>query len=772
MRSRWAQVVRAVAKIVLLVVVVPVGRASDPPPADELLKLEGAAFVEAAENASYSFYGERCDYTAAQLIAIADRLVPGVKSMSERAGRSDDLNPFSMYFGQACRIAGDEQLPTLIEMYGRLDPGSFEKSHVLFTLASRLIAREAAAIRAEGAHLRFQEATSRVPKEMDAAPHELQEAWHSYRRAQAAFEKAFPALSEVVDVSANERSFYKLIDAALTGATGRYDEVRQFGWTGANCLGVTDTADAQNLAVLLMLLRERRLDEAVGAALSVAGTEGSTSSPEAIAGSIVQLLEACGVNWQSIFAGAQAEREIRDHYYSGSGRPLVEAIGTYGSETGALLVHQLARLAKPKARAAYVSAFNSWIESSDNFRKCEGQEVSVGRYDHEKRIAPPLPLAIQRASLRLAEEFVDAECDEALAQYALHIFGRTQSPSSIPALQALTRHSSGAIVDDAQAVLCAMGYGTRAQKVSAFVLFRILLNGQPMSSGESVEWNISAPGGGGVISTTQTKSGGIVELPRLHFGNPQRSSTEVSLITLTEESSSAKFAVTVQAPSDLDAVTDVSVKLSPLEIVLQNVTSLNAPPPETATVLLLRQRESGGFSGGLNGPPGSEIELARDNLFEKGFVVATQPTVLLPLVQEGAYDVLIGVAGAEIWQGIMTVGAGTTRVEASLKPGSDVRFAIATPDGQRRAWAPLFQDGKEVNARMDWQTGSYRALPCGSYVLRIPGTDQPDDDRGGRKLKRGPEEVTYSGRDIAFTVEEGSPAVIDLAEIRLESLER
>jgi hypothetical protein len=65
-----------------------------------------------------------------------------------------------------------------------------------------------------------------------------------------------------VEVSANEKAFYKLIDAALTGATGLHNDVRQFAWTGANCLGITDIEDPQDVAVLLMLLRERRLNEA------------------------------------------------------------------------------------------------------------------------------------------------------------------------------------------------------------------------------------------------------------------------------------------------------------------------------------------------------------------------------------------------------------------------------------------------------------------------------------------------------------------------------
>ncbi len=762
---------RSVATVVLLLAILPVGQASDPLPADELLKLEGAAFVEAAETASYQFYGDRRPYTAAEVIAVADRLVPDVRSSGDPEKRG--LSPFSTYFVTACQVAGEEQLPALIEIYARLHPASFEKFHVLFPLASRLIAREAAAIRAERSGARMHGAAPPVPEGLNAAPRQLQEAWRTYRRAQAAFEQAFPPPAEVVDVSANEKSFYKLVEDALAGATGRYDEVMQFGWTGANCLGVTDTEDAQNLAVLLMLLRERRLDEAVGAALRVVGTEGSTSSPEAIAGGIVQLLEACGVDWQTIFAGAQAERESRDYYMFGTGRPYVDALGTYGSESGALLVHQLARLAKPEGRASYVSLFDSWIEEADDLRKCDGEEVSVGRTEYKKRIATPLPATVQRASLGLAEEFVDAECDETLAKYALRLFGKTQRDSSIPALQALTRHSSSTVAHDAEMVLCAMGQATRSKAARGPVLCRILLNGQPMDSGEKIEWRLSSPGGQ-VSSTTQIRSGGIVELPREHFGHPQRGATEIHLSTLNEKDSATKFAVTMRAPPDADAITDVAVTLRPLEIVLRNVNGLNAPPPETATVLMLRRDSDSrppNAPGEVTLPDDAQLDFARGRVRMDGFLVKTQPAIALPRVQVGSYDVFIAVSGAEVWHGRVTVGPGTSRVDAHLQPGSDVRFNIVLPNGDRRGWAPLFKDGKQLDLRYDFEKGSYRALACGSYILRIAGSDAADADGGGRKLKRGPDEVPYAGQDVAFTVEQGSPPVIDLGDIVLKPVE-
>ena len=97
----------------------------------------------------------------------------------------------------------------------------------------------------------------------------------------------------------------------LNGATGKENELRSFARTGANCLDMSDIEDAQDIALLLMLLREGRREEAVGGAVRIAAGNGSDSEPEAYAKAVTELLERWGLDWEQIFAGGQVEDELK-----------------------------------------------------------------------------------------------------------------------------------------------------------------------------------------------------------------------------------------------------------------------------------------------------------------------------------------------------------------------------------------------------------------------------------------------------------------------------
>jgi hypothetical protein len=179
------------ARRLIMLAVLPVAQGSEVPAADDLLKLEGAEFVKGAEEASYGFYGDTCPYSADQLIALARRLGAEVRKRSEQKEGDGSSNPFGIYFTQACLRAEEAQIPALVETYTRLDPGSFEKSNVLFALASRVLAREVAAIRAEGSQVVLISAAVDPPAGLRSAPRELQDAGHSYFRARLRSTKRF-----------------------------------------------------------------------------------------------------------------------------------------------------------------------------------------------------------------------------------------------------------------------------------------------------------------------------------------------------------------------------------------------------------------------------------------------------------------------------------------------------------------------------------------------------------------------------------------------------
>ncbi|HEX8281377.1 MAG TPA: hypothetical protein VF551_08370, partial [Chthoniobacterales bacterium] len=63
---------------------------------------------------------------------------------------------------------------------------------------------------------------------------------------------------------------------------------------------------------------------------------------------------------------------------------------------------------------------------------------------------------------------------------------------------------------------------------------------------------------------------------------------------------------------------------------------------------------------------------------------------------------------------------------------------------------------------------TYRGLPPGNYAIHVSGADEFPEYIGTPEA--GGRDVPYRSRDIAFTVLENSPPLIDLGEIKLERL--
>jgi hypothetical protein len=742
--------------------------ADEPVSFEKLIKLEGQEFVTAADQSGY-FQPDKQTYTVDQLIAVAEKLLPTIKPYG---ARPDDyqLSPFSSYFEEACKNAHNEQLDKLVGLYRRLDPNTFEKSNTLPALASGVLARQLAATASKRLELPEDDGL-KLPPELESAPRELQNAWRSLQRAKAAFEKAFPKTTEQIEVSANMKSFYNLIGEALSGATGLEDDIRRFAWTGANCLDISDIDDAQDIALLLMLLREGRTNEAIGAALRVASANGSTSKPEACAKPVIDLFERCGLDWEEIFVGGQVEAEIR-RWGNSDRAPYLEALLKYGSARSAPLVRQLAYFVKPEYRSRYVGAFTAWVETSAKTCNCKGTEISMerGRREYSDRTTKPMPPAVQAALIRTTEEFAITDSPEDLASYAINIFRRTQVRASIPALKALVRHRARNIAEDAAVILCAMGEDAELPSIGGPVRFQIFANGQPLPQDTEIDWRIDSENGP-ISSSANVTADGVVAIPRLHFLIPNRRPLSLKIESFGLRDGGVIFAAKLSPPWNFKEITKVDLKVSSLEISLGNRNGLNAPPPDKAFVGIRRvSDERRDLAPGISEPePSIFIYSWRgSSLFREVNEMSATPSIRFSAIEEGKYHVWIGVRGAEIWHQTLTVGPRNTKVEAMLSPGSDLRFEIVLPDGQRRNWALLLKDGKEVEALQDTRNCNYHALPYGKYVLRIVGSDADDKYRVDKKLTRGPDEIPYKGRDIPFAVEKGSPALIDLGEIHLE----
>jgi hypothetical protein len=687
-----------------------------------------------------------------ELIAKAEETAPAVKSISDDRSLEGETVAFGHYFLAACDRANEKQLARLIDIYRELNPDSFAKISVLPSLMARWLRLEGEAIRRAGAKPKLPEMEIELPPEFALAPPELIESWRLYKRAMSSYEKTFPKEGgEQVEVYANLPTFYRQVAAALSGGEpGLEKDLRKYTWGGANCLSVSDTDDAKDMGILAVLLRSRRLDEAVGASLLVAGMEGSTSTPESVADPLIELFRGWGLDWERIFAGAQLQREIHPWNTFPPQKPFLDALGVRGSDRAAALVNQLARLTTPDDRRFYIETLGRWVEWSAA-AKCKSGEWESG--SSESKGHHVISKELQRACLRTIEELA-VNAPERAASAALAVLGRVQSPTSIPILQGLAKHESPSVAESATHILCAMGFETPATQTGPPVRFRILVNGEPLGAESTVGWQIESPGGR-ESNSQQVKAGGIVELARKYFTNPRRLPEKVEFSDGFQDGGT-EFEVAVPAPANLDTTTDVEVKSSTLEITLENLDKLNAPAPDTAR-LQIRRRVA-------------EYTFTEPFRFHEGEEVPTRPSIRLPMVQPAKYDVAIRVAGAETWLGDVEVGPGPTKLFATLKPGSDVHFVIVDPQGRRTIFGQLWKDGKKVENEPDYRSDTYRSLPCGKYVIRIPGNERRDQPEGTHKLTRGPDEVLYAAREVPFTIEKGSPALIELGQIHLEPL--
>jgi hypothetical protein len=285
------------------------------------------------------------------------------------------------------------------------------------------------------------------------------------------------------------------------------------------------------------------------------------------------------------------------------------------------------------------------------------------------------------------------------------------------------------------------------------VSFRIVINNEPLATGTKIEWRVEHQDGSATSSWIDSEADGLVKLEREHFvgaSSPVRVTFNGSLRTSENE-----FTANSRPPSDLGRVTTVPIQATPLQIVLKNKNGLNSPFDGRA--LLWIQTHPENERGRAYWGSASKRE------------ISGEPSITVPNVQHGLYDVWIAVTGAEMWHQIVEVTPSMAPIEAILKPGSDIRFSVVGPNGEMPYWGQLTKDGQPFKPQFD-RDGGYRFLPCGNYVLVLPGSEALDQRELNRGVKRGPDEVAFAGKQVPFAIMKGSPPVIDLGQIRLEAV--
>jgi hypothetical protein len=748
------------AGLLFFAVAVPTLQAADAPSAGELLKLEGLPLFKAAEHVSFSDN----PYTGDELIAIAGRLADELKSLP-RDDPGYSRYAFIHFFEEACGKANNRQLDQLIQVYLRLDPTSFEKENVLPALAAQWIHRELRALRDEKIHVKLPDHDVSPSGDLENAPKDLIVAWRLYKQSMEAYEKAFPdgSVENPISFQANNRAFFSVIEDVLLGrGEGAAKKILNYVWGGTCGTGSESLGGPRSLAVFMSLLHERRLPEAVGASLLVSGDRPLTVGDDNLDVRI-EFLEACGLDWERMLAGAQTEKEYGESYFAFR-NPLLAELAGYGSERAALLLADLARHVKPDRWQAYAYALAALVENNPSKpADCAGYEDIMNTFNSDMilRVAKvPVPPKVQKELVSVVKAFVTPKVSTELARAVLAMFARTRDRETIPTLRSLLGHASSDVSRDAASILCAMGekVDSRAVTKAAPVSFKILINGQSLRAGFEGDWDVYR-GSGSVSDVTVADKDGAFTIKREYFLDPNMPPTGVALHSRPQEPRDELwFDVHLPAPPDLDDVPPIDVKVITVTLSLENLSRLSQPAGTKASVQIRKERigEESTWSYPESAP--RTIEAMADG------------PIVLPLLQSGTYTLEVELSGAARWIQKVELTPAAPQVPVQLQPGSDVHVTVTGPGiAEDFSAFHLLKNGNEFESPFDDKSRSFKGLPCGNYVLHIPSTEELRRDDVMESYEAGPDEIPHVGRDIAFTIVEGSPATIDLGEIHLEA---
>ena len=276
--------------------------AAEQPSVDDILGLHGKALFAAAKKADPSEFSTR------DVIRIAKKLAAERNNIG-----NDDLNRYALnsFFAHACKKADVNELAEVIQLYVTVDPESFEKFLLLRPLASRWIHEQLKNVSSASVPRKLESAEVAVPAGLENASSDLIDAWKSFKEATRAYDLKFERRSsaKMIGFQSNKREFYKLVDQLLLKqGEGLTEKLANFGWTGMCGTGYELLSDPQSLTVFMALFRERRIAEAIGAAIYIQDRMRLTTRDIDVR---IEFLKKYGVDWELVFAGAQLDYENR-----------------------------------------------------------------------------------------------------------------------------------------------------------------------------------------------------------------------------------------------------------------------------------------------------------------------------------------------------------------------------------------------------------------------------------------------------------------------------
>ena len=660
-------------------------------------------------------------------------IIPGLEPIPGytppvKTGKEKDDADFIAWFQEACDRATDEDIGWLGDVLLAAPLPRLETQPCFHQLAGLWIRRELAAIHEEKpAPLRFSpDPGARLPAEQPLLSASLTLKWRYTQAAVAPFNRFSAALPPAVGWRGFPDRDEALIDCrrrALLGQTEHLaSDLSRLTWVGGR-LSSDDLSYDETLTLMLMaLLRERRLPEAVGATLIFAKSAFQQNRPFPHSRAWIAVLNELGVPWEDLALGAIAA-PISFEW----GRPVRKFNRSEQPTDSAQLQRALIRLGS--AESLQLLAERIWAEPAPErgwfFNPAE-EAIEPGPFALPKPEGAPRPERFAPEEIQLLLLGAMHDCFQTNMQESrvlpiidrLRRIGRIESRE---ALRPLLDHWSSTVALAAARALASLGEALPTLPPRPPVVFAFALADQPLAS---TDVSYSVDNGCHQGGTRTTDERGLLRLPRDLFLNPASKGIPVVFSSprsyrpaaFPQPEAPPLWKLNVPQPADLDQVIPVAVSAGRLILEITLPSSIRRTEDDHLNFDLAL----------LDSANASTVDWNEST----AVVLPIKSRIEFPSLEPGPYRLRVRACGAQEWiSPTFSISPGVNQLRVPLVPGSDVRlpvFRVETPLGLR--WpepeCELWSGGKKLASRVIDQSflesyRRYRGLPPGRYRLRV-----------------------------------------------------
>jgi hypothetical protein len=592
----------------------------------------------------------------------------------------------------------------------------------------------------------------------------LQRDWTIYRALTAAFQKTVKSTHEQmrqrensISFLAHESKFWQLaIDLALSKKSVKAEDFLRYVWGDMCGTGSEYFTETQAKAVQVSLVKEGRLEEAIGALMG-RRKRGINSMREERNWTLqVRFLQivADGWTWEQVVFGGLLESSLEPRNYDNYRlrENCLSMLVANGGEKEARLLLEFSRLAPTETLKECLAALSGFVEQEPILTK-DGGEIHMGAGRYGRVGGGVIGKETQGEIAQFICSKADANDDLELSEAVLSALRYMSRADTKGALRTLVNHPSKKVAGGAAEILRLMGEVVAVPKKAGPVKYRLLVNEKPNANRE-MYWTIVSGSGGGTGSWQKTDADGVLEISRDHFLNRERPAKRIfAQNSNISETDTPMFAVELPLPSGGDEVTAINIPATAFDLNL-------VLPRELPEFLGQKMRLRMNYQSGEK-----DYSYELEPRFNMTLAVAGQ--IHFPALMPGKYQVTLSVPGTTGWRGEIDVVAKESRVV--LSKATDVKCKLKPPQN----WPPtasfypqanLLRDGKICNNERpvtEDRMYVYQALLPGKYTLRFSSSTE--------MIKAGYseiyEKIPLAAKSIGFEVSEDLPMELDLGEI-------